>query len=80
MEKLPKWLYHAEQEAKIVHTQDDVDEHLADGWAETPAAFDEEDTADREALITEAKALGIEPGPRWGVKRLQKAIDDVKSN
>jgi hypothetical protein len=79
MEKLPKWLYHPEQDAKIVHTQDDVDEHLSEGWAETPAAF-EEDTANRDALIEEAKSLGIEPGPRWGVKRLQKAIDDVKSN
>jgi hypothetical protein len=73
------WLYHQSKPAKVFEDSD-VDAALKDGWADTPAAFldedDQPDTDNREELIEKCQELGIETGPRWGVKRLQKAIDD----
>lgn len=34
----PKWLYHKELEAKVVHSEDE-EKGLGGGWEESPAAF-----------------------------------------
>lgn len=66
--------------------ENEVDEHVAKGWARHP--FDlvqpPQPVADiappnKEALLAEAKALGIDAKGTWGVERLQEAIANVKA-
>ena len=72
------WLFHRTQGQKLFQTAGEVEAALADGWADTPAAFQGEaegqqnDVAD---LRTQAEALGIKVDARWGAKRIQKEID-----
>ena len=41
--QFPSWRYHRTEPARIVHNADELAE-LGEGWADTPAAFDETDT------------------------------------
>lgn len=75
---LPVWLYHKEEGAKLFTDADGAAAARKDGWKDSPADFDEVESApdEREALAAKAEALGIQVDKRWGVKRIQKAIDD----
>lgn len=71
------WLYHRTEPARIFATASEVEEALADGWADTPAAFDgTQDTAgdDIDDLRAQALARGIEVDKRWGIPRLKKEL------
>ena len=76
------WLYHRTEAPRVFETAGDVETALADGWADTPAAFTDEPAPDSEqdgneltVLRTQAEALGIKVDARWGAKRIQKEID-----
>ena len=36
----PKWLYHESGESKAVHSKDEHEKHMSDGWKESPADFE----------------------------------------
>ena len=82
MQHYPKWLYHPTEAPRIVADKDAHDD-LIDGdskWVDTPAKHpkateaEEESVVEKEALIIQAKALGIDAKGTWGVKKLQDAI------
>jgi len=61
----------------------ELDEALANGWADTPAAFfnvkakpDEKD--DKDELVHQAKLLGMKVDARWSEARLRKEIAEFK--
>jgi hypothetical protein len=80
MQHYPKWLYHETKPARIVNDADEHAEHEEDGWVDTPAKLkkateaEDESVVEKEALIIQAKALGIDAKGTWGVKKLQDAI------
>lgn len=69
----------------IVADKEAADAALANGWYETTGeakaaasgdkrSTDHDDGQDKDALLAQAKALGIDAKGTWGVKKLQEAI------
>ena len=66
----------------------ELDEALANGWADTPAAFfnvkakpdekDDKDENDKDELVHQAKLLGMKVDARWSEARLRKEIAEFK--
>lgn len=52
MSHLPTWVYHPKEHSKIVHTQDDLDIHLEDGWQLTPASQSNEPVIEETPITT----------------------------
>ena len=74
------WLYHQTEKPRVFQTAGEVEAALAEGWADTPAAFKDEPKAEEEGhelvdLRAQAESLGIKVNARWGAKRIQKEID-----
>lgn len=72
----PTWLFHATEKARIFTDEAEMKQALADGWADTPAAFP--DSTEKEELTAQAIELGIQVDKRWGVDRLRKEITAVQ--
>jgi hypothetical protein len=53
MSSYPKWLYHSEHPAKVVHSAEEHAEH--DGWQEEPVS---EVSAEAEPTVDEVKPKG----------------------
>lgn len=74
------WLYSRTEAPRIFRSAAEVDAALADGWADTPAAFDGQGTSaeseDLDDLRAKASDLGIKVDKRWGADKLTKAIED----
>jgi hypothetical protein len=51
---LPSTRYHRELPPRIIHTPEEHDELEADGWADTPAAFDDPEDDEGDAPATPA--------------------------
>lgn len=75
---IPVWLYHAEEGARLFT---DVEASVAArkaGWKDSPADLEAvaENVSDRDYLVARAEVLGIQVDKRWGVKRIQQAIEE----
>jgi hypothetical protein len=75
---IPVWLYHAEEGARLFT---DVEASVAArkaGWKDSPADLGAvaENVSDRDSLVARAEGLGIQVDKRWGVKRIQQAIEE----
>lgn len=74
------WLYSRTEAPRIFLSDAEVDAALADGWADTPAAFEADNSAegpnDLDELRAKAAELGIKVDKRWGADKLTKAIED----
>lgn len=80
MHKFPAWLYHQTEAPRIFHDAETHDAAIEAGWVDTPAKLAKPeadmdiDGEDKEALLAQAKALGIDAKGTWGVKKLKEAI------
>ena len=70
----PKWVKLADGSPFLVHSADE--EAAAIGEPDESDGDDEQ--AQREALVAEAKALGLMPHPRHGIAKLREMIAQAK--
>lgn len=78
MIEFPKWKYHATEAACVVDDAE-AEKALGKGWGDTPhtaalpepSAYSEED---RQAMLAEAKALGLKPKSNAKAETLALAI------
>jgi hypothetical protein len=71
------WLYHRTESPRIFRSADEVKAAMADGWADTPAAFEAEEVpSELDELRAKAIDMGIKFDKRWGADKLAKAIED----
>jgi len=81
----PTMLFHATKEPRVFTDKNEVADALADGWADTPAAFfnvkakpEEKEVDDKDELVHQAKLLGMKVDARWSEPRLRKEIAEFK--
>lgn len=71
------WLYHRIEAPRVFRSAEEVEAALADGWADTPAAFESEGAlSELDELRAKATDLGVKFDKRWGADKLAKAIED----
>lgn len=78
----PTWLFHPTEEPRVFTDKAEADQALADGWADTPAAFfnvkPKAEKDDKDELVHQANLLGMKVDARWSEARLRKEIAEFK--
>ena len=79
----PAWWYHATEPARVV--QDEAEAAaVGEGWYSSPDGVGAKHTpevaplSERDALLAEAEARGVEVDRRWGVAKLKAVLNDPK--
>lgn len=75
---LPVWLFHKDDGARVFTDADAAVAARKSGWKDSPADLEpvEEVVDERDALVAKAASLGVQVDKRWGIKRIQQAIDE----
>lgn len=75
----PSWRYGPNGESGIFQSPSDV----PFGWTSKPgqvfSPLDAKPALDRDKLISDLLAKGIEPHPAWGIGHMKKVLDDGSS-
>ncbi|CAG4900766.1 hypothetical protein [Paraburkholderia saeva] len=73
-QEFPKWVTLADGSMLIVNDKDEEAAAIGEECADTGTV-----ESLRDALMTEAKALGLKPHHKTGIEKLQQLINDAKS-
>lgn len=77
-EYFPSWRYHKEKEPKLVHSREESEAMVKDGWVDTPALFEISDVVAAELKAQETEEPKAEPAPKKSPK--SKAKEEQKED